>query len=116
MTATGASEYITKPQTLTEMTMTLVDLLNRADNSNLPAPAHVTLYQRWQEARLGFRGEPDSFHALADWATRFGGTVTAEPYTRDDGEQSIDCQVKFPFVGLAVEVYAMIPADQLSST
>jgi hypothetical protein len=69
-----------------------------------------------QEIGLSFPGHRDTFRALARWAERFGGTVTGEPYTNKDGEESVYCQVKFPHLGLSVEAYAFITADHLSST
>jgi hypothetical protein len=108
--------YITRAKSLAEMMAATAALLEQAEDSNLPVPTNATLYQGCQEAHLGFPGERDSFHALADWATRFGGTVTGEPYTRDGAEPSIHCQIRFPFLGLSVEASAFIPADQLSAT
>src|SRR5690348_1487648 len=116
MTAIEIPDFITRSKSLTDMTLATAHLLKQADDGRLPAPTNATLYQGCQEVRLGFRAERDSFHALADWATRFGGTVTGEPYTRDDGEQSVHCQVRFPYLGITVEAYAFIPADQLSIT
>jgi hypothetical protein len=116
MTALDIPAFVTKPKSLTDMTQTVADLLKQADDSNLPAPAHVTLYQGGQEARLGFPGERASFHTLADWAVRFGGTVTGEPYTRDDGELSVHCEARFHYQGVTVAAYAYIPADQLGIT
>jgi hypothetical protein len=108
--------YITRAKSLAEMMQVTVDLLKQATEANLPVPAHATFYQSCQEVQLGFRGEHDSFHALADWAVRFGGTVTGEPYTLDGGELSVYCQTRFPYQGLSVEASAFIPADQLSIT
>src|SRR5215831_9117647 len=108
--------YITRAKSLADMMLATADLLKQAADHNLPVPSHATLYQGCQEVKLGFRGERDSFHALADWATRFGGTVTGEPYKRDGSALSVYCQVRFAFQGLAVEASAFIPADQLGST
>jgi hypothetical protein len=116
MTTIDIPDYITKPKSLADLTHAAGDLLRRAAESDLPVPGNVTLYQGCQEVRFGFRGEPDSFHTFADWAALFGGTVTGEPYTHDDGRESVYCQVKFPYQGVTVEAYAFIPADQLSIT
>ena len=115
-TAIEIPGYITRAKSLAEMMQATADLLTQAADSGLPVPTNATLYQGCQEVQLGFRGQRDSFHALADWATRFGGTVTGEPYTRDGSEPSIHCQVRFPYQGLSVEASAFIPADQLSIT
>jgi hypothetical protein len=115
-TAIEIPGYITRAKSLAEMMQATADLLTQATDSGLPVPAHATLYQSCQEVQLGFRGERDSFHALADWATRFGGTVTGEPYTRGGSEPSVHCEVRFPYQGLTVKASAFIPADQLSIT
>ena len=107
--------YSTRAKSLAEMMRTAADLLEQATD-NMPTPSHATLYQGCQEVRLGFPGERDSYHALADWATRLGGTVTGEPYTRDGGTLSVYCQVRFPYQALTVEASAFIPADQLGIT
>ena len=114
MTATEIEipSYITRAKSLAEMMQATADLLEQATGNNLPTPSYAMFYQGCQEVRLGFPGERDSFHALADWATRFGGTVTGEPYTREDGEESVYCQLRFPYLGVSVEAYAFIPADQ----
>ena len=69
-----------------------------------------------QEVSFGFPGRKETFRTLAQWAERFGGTVTGEPYTREDGEESVYCQVRFPYLGVTVEAYAFIPAGEASTT
>jgi hypothetical protein len=88
------------------------DLLT--ENSDLPAPGYFTISQYGQEISLQFGDTPDSFRALAQWAERFGGTVTGCPHTSRDGQQSVHCQVTFTNDGVKVEAYAFIratPAD-----
>jgi hypothetical protein len=115
MTAIEIPDYITKAKSLTGMTLTTVELLEHADDSDLPAPTGVRISQSGQEVSLGFPGCRDTFRTLARWAERFGGTVTGEPYTRDDGQESVYCQVKFPYQGVSVEAYAFITADEASA-
>jgi hypothetical protein len=119
-TTTGTTieipDYIARAKSLGGLMLIAADLLEHAEDSGLPAPDIARLSHRSQEISLSFPGHRDTFHALADWATRFGGTVTGEPYTRDDGEQSVYCQARFPYLGITVEAYAFIPADQLSIT
>jgi hypothetical protein len=116
MTTIEIPDYITQPKSLTDMTRATADLLEHAEDSNLPVPGHVHLYPGGQGAQLGFRDHPDTFRALAQWAERFGGTVTGEPYTNDDGRESVHCQVRFTHLGVNVEAYAFITADQTSGT
>src|SRR6266536_4815336 len=55
------------------------DLL--AENSDLSAPVYYSVSLAGQEVSLQFGDTPDSFRALAQWAERFGGTVTGCPTT-----------------------------------
>src|SRR5579859_6134418 len=117
MTTIEIPEYITRAKSLTDMTLALADLLEHAEDSNLPAPGHVHCYHGGLEVQLGFRdNHQDTFRALAQWAERFGGTVTGEPYTNDDGRESVHCQVRFTYLGVSVEAYAFITADETVSS
>ena len=107
-------DYITRAKSVTEMTRAAADLLEHADDAALPAPDIIRVSRGSQEISLSFPGHRGTFRTLAQWAERFGGTVTGEPYTRDDGEESVYCQVKFPHQGIAVEAFAFITADQIS--
>ena len=86
------------------------DLL--AQNSDLPAPMYFSVSEAGQEISLQFVGTADSFTALAEWAWRFGGTVTGCPTTHEDGRQSVHCEVKFTDHGVKVEAYAFITAPK----
>ena len=89
------------------------DLLS--ENRDLPAPVYFSVSEAGQQVSLQFAGTPGSFRALAQWAERFGGTVTGCPHTRDDGRQSVHCEVKFTSDGVNVEAYAFITAPQAAS-
>jgi hypothetical protein len=89
------------------------DLL--AQNSDLPAPVYFSVSEAGQEISLQFAGTADSFPALAEWAWRFGGTVTGCPTTHEDGRQSVHCEVKFTDNGVKVEAYAFITAPKAAS-
>jgi hypothetical protein len=82
------------------------DLLS--ENHDLPAPVYFSVSEAGQQVSLQFVGTPGSFRALAQWAERFGGTVTGCPTTHDDGRQSVHCEVKFTDHGVKVEAYAFI--------
>ena len=116
MTTIDIPDYVTRAKPLTDMTRIAADLLGHAADSDLPAPNAIRVSHGCQEISLCFPGHRDTFAALAQWAERFGGTVTGEPFTSDDGRESVYCQVKFPHQGVAVEAYAFIPADQASAT
>jgi hypothetical protein len=82
------------------------DLLT--DNHDLPSPVYFTVSLAGQVVSLQFADTPGSFRALAQWAERFGGTVTGCPTTHDDGRQSVHCEVQFTDHGMKVEAYAFI--------
>jgi hypothetical protein len=42
---------------------------------------------RSRELDLQFPDRPETFRALANWADRFGGTVSGEPHTDDEGQR-----------------------------
>ena len=86
------------------------------ENSDLPAPRYFTVSQAGQEVSLQFGSSPDTFGAMAQWAERFGSTVTGEPHTHDDGRQSVYSEVKFTDFGVTVKLYAFITAGPASTT
>ena len=81
---------------------------------DLPQPTYVSVSQSGQEISLQFGDTPDSFRALAEWAERFGGTITGCPYTREE-QNSVHCQVKFTADGVRVEAYAFITPPKAAS-
>ena len=115
MTTIEIPDYITRAKSLTDITLITADLLGKAEDFGLPVPRYFSVSQSGQEVCLQFGDTPDSFGAMAQWAERFGGTVTACPHSRD-GQQSVHCQVRFPYLGVNVEAYAFITAGQASST
>ena len=88
------------------------DLLS--ENHDLPAPVFFSVSEAGQQISLQFAGTPGSFRALAQWAERFGGTVTGCPTTHEDGQQSVHCEVKFTDHGVRVEAYAFITAPTVA--
>jgi hypothetical protein len=83
---------------------------------DLSQPVFVSISQAGQEIYLQFGDTPDSFAALAQWAERFGGTVTGCPHTHSDGQPSVHCQVKFTADRVKVEAYAFITAKADKAT
>ncbi len=116
MTTIDIPDYITRAKSLTDITLAAADLLEHAGDAGLPAPDTLRVSHGGQEVSLSFPGHLDTFRALAQWAERFGGTVTGEPHTNKDGSESVYCQVKFPYLGISVEAYAFITADEASTT
>jgi hypothetical protein len=79
---------------------------------DLPQPAYLSVSRAGQEISLQFGDTRDSFRALAQWAERFGGTITGEPRTHESGRKSVHCEVKFTADGVKVEAYAFITATK----
>jgi len=84
----------------------LVELLT--DNSDLPTPRSVSLSQLDRDIDMQFPGTPDTFHAMAAWADRFGSAVTAEPGSDKDSGPYVRCAVEFSHLGVQVKAYAYI--------
>ena len=81
-------------------------------NADLPPPRHLSVSAAGQEIELQFRGDPATFRAMAQWAERFGGTITGQPGTDDDGTPYVRCQVMFTAETIPVRAYAYILADK----
>ncbi len=78
------------------------------EDYGLPSPRNLTISETAQEISLQFGGGPDTFHTMARWAERFGGTLTGQRTTGHDGRPVVRCEVKFPFRGVPVEAYAYV--------
>ena len=81
-------------------------------NADLPQPRHVSLSAAGQQIELQFSGDPATFRAMAEWAERFGGTITGQPGADDDGTPYVRCEVRFPADAIPVRAYAYIQADK----
>jgi hypothetical protein len=114
-TTTAIPGYVTMNMSLARLARITWDVLMLASQNDLPIPGTVRLSHSGQEISLGFSGSQASFHALRQWAELFGDdTVAGERHTREDGQESIHCQVRFGYQGATVEVYAFIPAGETS--
>jgi hypothetical protein len=112
-TAIEIPDYVTMVtpadrQSIAELVAFAVGLLVE----DLPQPVYVSISESVQEISLQFGDTRDSFRALAQWAERFGGTVTGCPHSHDDGRQSVHCTVKFTAGGVKVEAYSFITAPK----
>ena len=113
MTAIDIPDYVTMvtpadQRDIRALASYAAGLLN--GNSDLPTPRYFSVSQGGQEICLQFGDDPASFHALAQWAERFGGTATGCPTTHEDGRHSVHCEVKFTDHDVTVEAYAFITA------
>ncbi len=92
--------------TMAELGIALVAMFT--EDGTLPQPRYLSLSVTGQEISMQFGSEPDTFHHLARWADRFGGTVTGSPAEDVCGEPAVRCEVKFPYAGIQVSAYAYI--------
>jgi hypothetical protein len=100
----------TEKRSIDELAEYAADLL--AEYHDLPGPVYFSVSEAGQQVSLQFADTPGSFRALAEWAERFGGTVTGCPHTHGDGRHSVHCEVKFTDHGVKVEAYAFITAPK----
>jgi hypothetical protein len=93
-------------KTMAELAVALVAMFTEDDS--LPQPGYVTLSTTGQEIDMQFGTTPDTFHAMACWAERFGATVTGSRTTDVHGEPAVRCELRFAYTGVAVRAYAYI--------
>jgi hypothetical protein len=89
-----------------ELAVALVAMFTEDDT--LPPPRLATLSGTGQEIDMQFGNTPDTFHAMARWAARFGGTVTGSHTDDIDGTPAVRCEVKFTYAGVRVKAYAYV--------
>jgi len=86
------------------------ELLRQA--ADLPQPRLIFIYDG-QAVSLQLAPEQASAQAVARWAHRFGGVIASEPIQAEDGPRMYH-RVDFDYCGIAVTVYAFIPAAPAS--
>jgi hypothetical protein len=91
---------------IADLAVALVAMFTEDDT--LPPPRYLSISQSGQEISMQFGREPDTFHAMARWATRFGGTVTGSRADDIDGKPAVRCEVKFTYAGVNVDAYAYV--------
>jgi hypothetical protein len=117
MTANGAKIMVpdfvamtepTPDKPMAELAVALVAMFTEDDT--LPQPRYLSISATGQDIDMQFGETPDTFHALARWAEKFGGTVTGSRAEDVHGEASVRCEVKFPYAGVQVKAYAYVHA------
>jgi hypothetical protein len=91
---------------MAELAVALVAMFTEDDT--LAQPRYLSISASGQEIDMQFGIEPDTFHDLARWAERFGGTVTGSATEDVDGKPAVRCEVKFPYTGVQVKAYAYV--------
>jgi hypothetical protein len=93
------------PISTRELTVGLTDLFSQADGLELPEFA--TISEPLQSFSLQFAPSVASYRAVADWARRFGASVTSSDHTYA-GKPCMFTRAEFDFFGVAVTVHAFI--------
>jgi hypothetical protein len=86
------------------------ELLQQA--ADLPQPVYVTVHQN-QSVDLLFASAQASVRAITRWAARFGSVMTSQPGKGENGTETW-YRTDFGYYGIAVSVYAHIPAAPAS--
>lgn len=108
-TAVTIPDYVTvkRSHTIRDLAGTVADLLDEANG--LESPESVDLYR--DKIELMFSRDPRTFQALAQWAERFGGTVTGEPNEDTNGRPVVRCDVRFIYHAVDIHAYAYVRAS-----
>lgn len=91
---------------MAELAVALVAMFTEDDT--LPQPRYLSISATGQEITMQFGDTPDTFHVLALWADKFGGTVTGSRAEDVHGEPAVRCEVTFPYAGVQVKAYAYV--------
>ena len=102
-----------RPLSIGGLTADAAEILYLA--TDLPRPAWVDVHEHCQHINFQFDPEPASYAALTAWANLFGGVLTSQPWTTETGQPVTICCMQFEYLGIAVEAFAVIPADQPAS-
>jgi hypothetical protein len=95
------------PLPISALVIATWNLLEEA--SNLPQPRYLTVSDT-QRVGVQFPESRSGCRSVARWARRFGATLQSSPLQSQDGQQLSYVRAEFDYYGVAVEVYAMIPA------
>jgi hypothetical protein len=96
-------------KTMAELAVALVAMFT--EDGTLPPPLYLSISESGQEISMQFGTTPDTFHTLAQWAQRFGTTVTGSRDEDIDGKAAVHCQVTFAYAGVQVRAWAYVRAS-----
>jgi hypothetical protein len=99
------------PMPIGALAVGTAELLQRA--ADLPAPASITIWDH-QAITIHFARHQDSIRAIAQWARRFGSITTSRPGQIESATGTWHT-TDFDYYGIAVHVFAFIPAASASS-
>jgi hypothetical protein len=97
---------------LAALAQVTADLMTEAVQADLPAPGSINLSGYDREITLcGFGCDRAACQALAQWAERYGATLTGEPGADSDGRAHVRCDVTFTWHSARIRAYAYIDAE-----
>ena len=99
------------PMPIGALAVGTAELLQQA--ADLPAPTCVTIHAH-QSITVQFARHPDSIRAITGWARRFGSITTSHP-GQIESDTGTWHTTDFDYYGIAVHVFAFIPAASASS-
>jgi hypothetical protein len=102
----GAALPELPPLSIRELTVGTLNLLQEA--ADLPQPRCITV-SATQHIDVQFSHDPSSLKAVTRWALKFGGVIISEPHDGQRGPETY-CHAELDYFGVAVDVYAFIPA------
>jgi hypothetical protein len=83
--------------------------------SELPRPSSVSVYGATDHITLQFEPDPSSEAAIAQWAAKFGGTVTHRPVWHE-GHPCMICRTEFTTHGVEITAFALIRTSEGDGT
>jgi hypothetical protein len=102
----GAALPELPPLSIRELAVAIVTLLQEA--AGLPQPRYISV-SATQRIDMQFSNDKSSLKAVTRWALKFGGVVITEPHEGERGPETY-CRAELDYFGIAVDVYAFIPA------
>jgi len=109
--ADGAAPPELPPLPIRHLATGAAQLLQQA--ADLSQPRLISIFDT-QSVSLQLAPEQASVRAVTRWASRFGSVVTSQPGECNDGP-GIWYRAEFDYCGIAVTVYAHVPAEPASS-
>lgn len=109
--ADGAAPPELPPLPIGALAVGTAELLQQA--ADLPQPHYITI-SGTQRVDFQFAPEQASIRAITRWALRFGSVMTSQPGECHEGPGTW-YQTDFDYYGIAVTVYAHIPAEPAST-
>jgi hypothetical protein len=108
-TAVVIPDYVTvkRSHSIRDLAEVVASLLDEA--KDLGFPRRIELWPG--EIEAAFDRDPETFRVLAQWAERFGGTVTGEPTEGSDGRPLVRAEVRFVYQAVDVRAYAYVRND-----